>query len=83
MIKGKEYGATGCHEEQNSATLIDASSKGHNECVAKLIKARVDVNKQVVDLLPASAAAKNGHSRCLGLLIHAGADVNKDYGRQR
>ena len=80
-MNGIRNDASVCHKEQNSATLVDASSKGHSECVPKLVKAGVDVDEQVGDLLPVSAAAKNGHSSCLELLIHAGANVNKDFGQ--
>ena len=73
-------GATACHEEQNTATLFDASLKGHSESVAKLIEAGVDVNGRMGYHFPLTAAAKKGHSKCLELLIEAGADVNKDVG---
>ena len=79
-INGIRNDASVCHKEQNSTTLVDASSRGHSECGAKLIKAGVDVDEQVGDLRPVSAAARNGHSSYLELLIHAGADANKDLG---
>ena len=72
-------GTTGCHAEQNNATLLDASSKGHSECVAKLIEAGVNVNGNGYRS-PLAAAAKKGHSGCLQLLIQAGADIDKDIG---
>jgi len=55
--------------------LIVASSRGHSEIVARLIRAGADVDRRDVHRMTAlMAAASNGHRDAVRLLLESGAD---------
>jgi competence ComEA-like helix-hairpin-helix protein len=69
-----DSGADGC----DKFALLWASEEGHDQVVAELIKAGVDVDSRSAAGGPnaLSLAAQNGHLQVVHMLVEAGADVN-------
>ena len=58
-------------------TLVNAVTRGHDQCVKALIQLGAAVNRlDDKKKSPLMAAVENGHETCTDLLIQAGADAN-------
>lgn len=66
------------NENDGSKPIHIAAFHGHSDCLALLIYAGADPDKETnVGAAPAHIAAFHGHTDCLAILIEAGADLHK------